>query len=67
VPAAVVVAEVAPPPEPTFPPAAQARQQSAALGQLAAFLKSPQSLRAAMVLQEVLGPPMCRRRRSGGR
>jgi hypothetical protein len=66
-PVAVVVAEVAPPPEPTFPQAAQARRQSPALEQLVAFLKSPQSMRAAIVLQEVLGPPVCRRRRNGGR
>jgi hypothetical protein len=67
VPVAVVVAEVAPPPEPTFPPTTRARQQSAALVQLAALLGSPQSLRAAIMLQEVLGPPVCQRGRNGRR
>jgi hypothetical protein len=34
-----------------------------ALAQLAALLRSPKSLGAAFLLQEILGPPLSKRRR----
>jgi hypothetical protein len=61
-----VVAEAVPQVEPAFPLTTRARQ-SPALAQLGAFLKSPQSMRAAILLQEILGPPVYQRRQRGRR
>jgi hypothetical protein len=61
-----VVVEVAPPPAPA-PAVLQVRARTAAAAaiqdQVAALLRSPQAAGAAFVLQEILGPPLCRRRR----
>jgi hypothetical protein len=42
---------------------AQVRRPAPAVAQLWTLLKSPATLQAAILLQEVLGPPRCRRRR----
>lgn len=51
-----------PPPPPIIP--VPIRRGSPAVAQLQAMLQSPQSLRTAMLLQTVLEPPRCRKRRS---
>jgi hypothetical protein len=58
--APVPAAPPLPPPPPSVPPA---RPYSPAVAQLQALLRSTQSLQTAILLQEVLGPPKCRRRR----
>lgn len=37
--------------------------ESAAVAQVAAMLRSPQTMRSAVVLQEILAPPLCKRQR----
>jgi hypothetical protein len=61
-PRAVPVAVPMPPPA---PPEVQihAPRVSAAVPQVFAMLRSPQNVQAAILLQEVLGPPRCRGRR----
>jgi hypothetical protein len=46
----------------TFPPT-QDRSASPAVRQLSAMLSSKNNLRAAILLREVLDPPLCHRRR----
>ena len=60
-----VVVEAAPPPPAPAVVQVRARTASAAAiqDQVAALLRSPQAAGAAFVLQEILGPPLCRRRR----
>jgi hypothetical protein len=65
-PAVVVEAVPAPPPPPPVPVVevrARTAIGAAVQDQVAALLRSPQAAGAAFVLQEVLGPPLCRRRR----
>jgi hypothetical protein len=56
-----VAAPVAPHKAPTV--SAPTRQPSPAVVQLRSMLRSPGTIQAAIVLQEVLGPPRCRRGR----
>jgi hypothetical protein len=56
-----VAAPVAPHKAPTV--SAPARQPSPAVIQLRSMLRSPGTIQAAIILQEVLGPPRCRRGR----
>jgi hypothetical protein len=63
-PAPIVVAPPAPPPPPPpVMPQLAPRPVSPAIAQIHYMLRSPQSVQAAILLQEVLGPPRCRRRR----
>jgi periplasmic protein TonB len=48
---------------PHLAPSVQAPTPSPAIAQIYAMLRSPQSIQAAILLQEVMGPPRCRRRR----
>jgi hypothetical protein len=68
---AVDVVEVLPEVEPATAAKFQAtrivaRSTSPILTEVASLLRSPRSIGAAIVLQEVLGPPLCRRRRVPG-
>jgi hypothetical protein len=60
---AVAVEPAAPPVTPLVTPATGPRPQSRAAAQLLAMLAQPESVRTAILLQEVLGPPRCRRKR----
>lgn len=51
-----------PPPPPAAPTVARERPASAAQGQLLALLRSPNGLRTAFMLREILDMPVCRRR-----
>ena len=57
----VAAADLAAQPRPT--PRPLAGKGAPAVAQLHAMLRSPQSVQAAILLHEVLGPPRCRRRR----
>ncbi len=63
--APVVVAEVKPPPLSPAPAAAKvtSRAPSPAVARLLPLLHSRQTLRAAILLQEILGPPLAHRRK----
>lgn len=56
----VVIVEASPP---HVAPCIAVPEPSQAVAQLRAMLRSPQSIQAAILLREVLGPPRCRRRR----
>jgi hypothetical protein len=68
-PPVVVVAAPAPSPPPAAPPVpvvevrARTATGAAIQDQVAALLRSPRGAGAAFVLTEILGPPLCRRRR----
>jgi hypothetical protein len=49
--------------QPTYAATGTPRAVPPRLAQLTAMLKTPQQLRVAMVLREVLDPPLCQRRR----
>jgi hypothetical protein len=57
------VIPVAVPAAPYKPAAVPTRQPSPAVVQLRSMLRSPGTIQAAIILQEVLGPPRCRRGR----
>jgi hypothetical protein len=52
-----------PPPPPGPPPAPGQAKPSAAPVSLGTLLRSPQNVRNAVLLREILDPPLCRRRR----